>query len=306
MSRSQQIDETVTPYYHCMSRCVRGAYLCGEDRLKGYNFEHRRQWIEERLRYLADVFALDVCAYAVMTNHYHVVLRIDRESAERWSEEEVVLRWSKLYAVAPWVGEPTADRGQRGALIGRWRERLLSISWFMRSVNEPLARWANREEGCRGRFWEGRFRSQALLDEAAVLKCMVYVDLNPIRAQMAPTPERSAHTSIKARIEGDARALAVMSESSARSAGALPISTAEYVLLVDWSGRRWRADKRGRIDPKLAPVLERLNARQTDWLAELKGLMRRYCRAIGSVASLLAYREHLGQQRLRGLRMGAS
>ncbi len=87
-----------TPYYHCVSRCVRRAFLCGEDPVSGKSFEHRREWVETRLLQLAEVFAIDICAYAVMSNHTHVVLHVDTESVQRWSLQEVVERWHRLFS----------------------------------------------------------------------------------------------------------------------------------------------------------------------------------------------------------------
>ncbi|MEW8279996.1 MAG: transposase [Candidatus Thiodiazotropha sp.] len=79
-----------TPYYHCVSRCVRRAFLCGVDSQTGNNYEHRRQWIVDRLKQLAGLFAIDICAYAIMSNHYHVILHVDTERAAEWSEQEVI------------------------------------------------------------------------------------------------------------------------------------------------------------------------------------------------------------------------
>lgn len=300
LPRRVQINAEQTPYYHCVSRCVRRAYLCGRDRFSGKSFEHRRGWIERRLRELAGLFAIDLCAYAVMSNHFHVVLHINTGELNALSDDDVIERWSALHRPPEHFDRLTET--DRTALIARWRERLGSISWFMKSVNEPLARKANKEDGCKGRFWEGRFRSQAILDEASLLKCLVYVDLNPVRAGVARTPEASEHTSVKARIERTDSALAPMQDES-DSGLRLPIRRLDYLKLVDATGRQLRHGKRGRIDDSLAPIMERLTSNPNSWLDELRQLSRRYCRAIGSAASLTAYRDHLGQQRLNGLRV---
>jgi REP element-mobilizing transposase RayT len=183
---------------------VRRAFLCGDNSQSGKSFEHRRQWIEERLPEVAGVFAIDVAAYAVMSNHYHVVLHIDSETAESWTDDEVAERWHRLFHGSllsqRYVrSENLTDAEQKAVArqITEWRERLLSISWFMRCVNEPVAREANLEDNVSGHFWEGRFKSQALLDEKALAACLAYVDLNPIRAGMARTPESSDYTSIQ-------------------------------------------------------------------------------------------------------------
>jgi REP element-mobilizing transposase RayT len=206
-ARSTQVSLQDTEYYHCISRCVRRAFLCGEDKYSGKNFEHRRVWLVERIRLLSQVFAIDVCAYAIMSNHYHLVLHVNTASAESWSDEEVAQRWIALYKapllVSRWLAgelKSKAEINKTLELIDEWRERLQDISWFMRNLNEFVAREANKEEGCKGRFWEGRFKSQALLDEKALLSCMAYVDLNPVRADMAQSLEESEFTSIYERI----------------------------------------------------------------------------------------------------------
>lgn len=292
ISRKLQVSLDQTAYYHCVSRCVRRAFLCGRDRYSGRNFSHRRRWLERRLAELASIFAIDLLAYAIMENHYHVVLRVAARRAEQWSDQEVLERWSRVFAVDQFANN--------NSLIPVWRERLRSISWFMRCINEPLARRANREDRCTGRFWEGRFKSQALLDTSAVLKCMVYVDLNPIRAMLAATPERSTFTSIRARIKRQDTHLFRLGQSSARSEPALPITHTDYLRLVDWSGRRMRTGKRGRIREWLPPILERLGLDEAQWESEIRYFSTWYYRAVGCWSSLERYRMHLGQHWLRG------
>lgn len=212
-ARSSLISLSDTPWYHVVNRCVRRAFLCGDDKLTGQNYEHRRGWIVDRIKQLASVFAIDVAAYAVMSNHYHLVLRVDAERAQGWSRDEVLRRWTQLFA-GPLLVQQVQSARERGedagfdaatlTRIDEWAEtyraRLMDISWFMRVLNETIARQANAEDKMTGRFWEGRFKSQALLDEQAILTAMTYVDLNPIRAAMAETPEESEHTSVAERI----------------------------------------------------------------------------------------------------------
>ena len=206
--RKSQIAVEATPYYHCVSRCVRRAYLCGEDRYTGKCYDHRRAFIEEELLRLGQVFYLEVVAYAVMSNHYHVVLFIDQEAQKTANPREIVTRWHQLHKGNPvsvkyLEGEHLEPHEveQLNLSVDRWREQLASISWYMRVLNEKVARRANIEDDVTGRFWEGRFKCQALLDEQALLSCMAYVDLNPVRADRAATPEQSDHTSIKRRVE---------------------------------------------------------------------------------------------------------
>ena len=171
----------------------------------------------------------------------------------------------------------------------------------MRCLNEPLARLANREDRCRGRFWEGRFKSQALLDETALLKCMAYVDLNSIRASIARTPETSDYTSIKARIEGSDSHLMPCSRGASGVSNVVPIDRIDYLVLVDWTGRMLRSDKRGSIAAGMPPILERLGLEPRDWAREIRHYGRWYYRAVGSLAALESFCHSLGQQWLKGI-----
>jgi REP element-mobilizing transposase RayT len=184
--------------YHCVQRCVRRAFLCGVDRYTGQDFEHRKAWAESRIRLVGECFAVAIEAYAVMSNHLHLVLRIDPGVAAAWGDDEIAARWVKLFPPRE-EGYATVEHKRQRLLsdpehIDILRRRLGSLSWLMRCLVEPIARRANREDGCKGRFWEGRYKCQALCDERALLAAMAYVDLNPIRAGIAETLENSAHT----------------------------------------------------------------------------------------------------------------
>ncbi len=206
-ARYQQVSLQDTPYYHCISRCVRRAYLCGDDPVTGKNFDHRKQWLVGRIKSLAAQFSIDICAYAIMSNHYHLVLFVNEQQAKEWDDAEVIRRWTELFPRnAALVNTLEKNKSSKAAnkhlqrQIALWRDRLTDISWFMRCVNESIARHANREDECNGRFWEGRFKSQALLDEKALVTCMAYVDLNPVRAGMSDSLENSDFTSIQERL----------------------------------------------------------------------------------------------------------
>ena len=298
--------------FHCVSRCVRRAFLCGEDALSGRSFEHRKQWIEDRLLELADIFAVGLYAYAVMSNHLHVVLRIEPEISARWSDEDVAQRWCRLYPARIHGDiDPDATARKQATLLvdpqrlGVLRERLADLSWLMRAVSEPIARQANREDGCTGRFWEGRFKCQALLDEGAILSCMAYVDLNPIRAGLCKAPESSSHTAIKRRIEHlDQRSIdeALTPIAGVGGTQILPLATRDYLALVDWTGRMVREDKRGAIPSELPDILRRLGLDEAAWQHQTMGTERLYYRAIGRIDSLMAKAEAMGQRWLKGLR----
>jgi REP element-mobilizing transposase RayT len=91
-ARCNQISLEATSTYHCISRCVRRQFLCGLDPRTGRDFSHRRDWIRQRVFELQSVFAIDILAYAVMSNHLHLVLRVDQQRALDWEAREVARR----------------------------------------------------------------------------------------------------------------------------------------------------------------------------------------------------------------------
>jgi len=312
--RSELVSLSDTPNYHCVSRCVRKAFLCGVDRETGINYEHRREQIEKRLLELADIFAIEVCAYAIMHNHHHEVLHVDTERAQSWTWQEVIERWHRLYR-----GKPLSQRFHKGEVLGKaevaqvqkfaelWRERLMNISWFMRALNEPIARDANKEDECTGKFFEARFKSQALLDEQALLACMAYVDLNPIRAGIAKTPETSDFTSIKQRI--NAAGKGTIPKRLARFEGneikrekphPIPFGLKDYIELVEWTGRVIHPNKRGHIAKELPPIFKRLKISPEEWTDLALNFENHFTHWIGGSEQLKSLCESKGMRHVHG------
>ncbi|NRD73079.1 transposase [Shewanella sp. VB17] len=299
-----------TPYYHCCSRVVRRAYLCGDDKYTGKNYDHRRGWVEAQVLKLSDVFAIDVAAYAVMSNHLHIVLYIDLDKANVWSDREVVEQWHQCFN-----GTALTQKFARGEvidehqvsqlkhLIATYRSRLSDISWFMRCLNEPIARQANFEDNCTGHFWEGRFKSQALLDEAAVLACMAYVELNPIRAKMANTPENSDYTSLQLRVNAaingkqPARLLPFIGDERLNQPKGINFALKDYLELIDETGRIIRDDKRGAISANADKILTRLNIPAENWLKITTEFGHLFHGPVGTLQELSRYCEHLNKRR---------
>ena len=312
--RSQQISLLNTPYYHICSRTVRKAFLCGVDNQSGVSFEHRRTWIEKRIFQLTQVFAIDICAHAIMHNHLHLVLHVDVEKVKGWSTADVLERWHQLFKgtllTQKYQKEQPLDKFQLEMVESTadiYKSRLMDISWFMRSLNEPIARQANKEDKCTGHFWEGRFKSQALLDEGALLSCMAYVDLNPVRADIAPTPEQSNFTSIQLRIKSAIKGeqpkglLAFVGNEHKAKVTGINFSLKDYLTLVDETGRLIRDDKRGAISQKTENILARLHINDENWLRLTTNFECVFTGAVGTAEHLCEFTKYVGLQRVHGI-----
>jgi putative transposase len=293
-------------WYHCTSRCVRRGFHMGQDRATGRDFSHRKQWLEARLRQLSQVFAVDHAAYAVMDNHVHVVLRADPPRALTWSAEEVARRWLGVFP-SSWIdadlrvpsNEAVMKLAADPVAIEKYRKRLGDLSWLMGRFKEWVARRANLEEQCKGRFWEQRYQCQRIADAGGLLACMIYVDLNPVRAHMVDRPEDSVHTSVRQRIELREKPPAL---SLAEGLGWLTpieqiftgeshdmprLTLDDYLELLDAIGRRvGRARGRGTIPDRLLPILERLQLDEPRLADSILNFGRSYYYLIGSPDTL--------------------
>ena len=279
------------------SRCIRRAWLCGVDKETGYDFDHRRAWLEERILVLAEIFSIDLYGYAVMSNHYHIVLCVDTSRTSKWSDEDILAKWEVL--CPNYSKQKKKFREIHKAMLLKdaerievLRQRLSSLPWFMRFINEPLARLANNEDDCKGRFWEGRFKSQQLLDENAVLAAMVYVDLNPIRAGIATDVTEAKYTSLQKRLASpdDHQPIAAINRPHA----SLPFnySCSDYVDLAEWTVT---AQQYKRPTHSVKIPLRGSQQNTELWLHHYLPKPGYWQRANGSFESLRDYAKDIGQ-----------
>jgi len=315
-ARKQLVSPEATPYYHCVSRCVRRSFLCGEDPVTQKSYEHRRDWIEHKIYALSLVYCIDICAYAVMSNHYHLVLHIDKDKALELSERSVIERWQQHHKlpllIQNWLaGKLTSEAEILAALkiVRDWRNRLWNLSWFMKELNFDIACRANQEDSCKGHFWESRFKSQALLDEQALVAAMAYVDLNPLRSGIAKTPESSEYTSIKARIKalsnGQETAPCLypfIGNPTNKMLKGIPFRLIDYIELVDWTARQYRQNKVV-LDSSLPPILQRLNINQIKWLKACTKLEQYKNTAVGCGCQVESAKRSLNKRKMHVFRL---
>lgn len=280
--------------------------------MNNISYEHRKSWVEKRLLFLSKVFAIDICAYAVMSNHVHVILCVNKNAALSWSTHTVLKQWHKMHK-----GTLLTQKYMKGELLSEvelrtvknsaevYRKRLFDISWFMRNLNEFIARKANEEDNCTGRFWEGRFRSQALLTEKALLSCMAYVDLNPIRAGTATSLKESFHTSIHRRIN-----LSISHNKSQR--GFMPFKTQRisknsrclnftldnYYELLNNSIELLKNNEESAKPLKNKRRVKLIDMNQPQWTQTIKHFEKAFSFAAGDTASMQQFKKHTNRKRM--------
>lgn len=320
LARAEVFDPNEVAVLHVMARVTRRCFLLGFDSVSGKNFDHRKIWIEDQLRLLAANFGIDLLAFAIMSNHFHLILRSRPDVVATWDDSEVARRWLTLCPIRrkedgsaeePNEFELNSIRNDPDKLK-EIRTRLSHVSWWMRLLCQNIGTRANREDEEVGKFFQGRYKAVRILDEATLLACAAYVDLNPIRAAIAETLEESDYTSVQRRIQAMTSNETMNASTVDRSnttdsfmapltideqndpigpcastagtrcskKGFLTICLPDYLELLDATARIVRADKSGSTPPDIAPIFERLNLDVGYW----KLLAKDFGRLFSSVA----------------------
>lgn len=335
-ARKEIVDYNAAGVYHCVSRCVRRAHLSGWDKVTGKSFEHRKVWFIERLQLLVDSFSIGVLAFAAMGNHAHVVLRTKPKQVSDWSDDEVVFRWKRIFSGSrKFNGEEVLpDSLEVKALakdsrkVALWRQRLGDISWFMRCLNEYIARRANHEDKCTGRFWEGRFKCQRILGTGPVFGSMAYTDLNEIRAGMCSSLETSKFTSaylrlmavrakkkvafLESKAELNCRQRRALKKEQYRltaadwledlegEGGSPGLDVENYLRLVEEMGMVVRKGKRGVLSERSTTLLQRLDLEVEAWKSDIGEFGTSFHRVVGTPKQISELAKRSGQLRFLG------
>ena len=338
-ARQEIVRPGIAGIYHCWQRCVRRAYLLGKDPLTGKDHTHRREWFISRLQLLVSCFAIDVCFEAILSNHFHLILRTNPRLVKRMGDWEVARRWLRVYPGKRvldenWI-EPTDKQIEalvaNKANLVKIRKKLSSVSSFMAALSEYIARRANAEDECDGRFFSGRFACREIVHDGGLLVGGLYVDLNLLRAGEAQTPEASIYTSAWFRIQtrqntsqeqpnlqsndGWLAPLTLQADHlgdvpctsgiRASDKGLLSMTLDEYLQLLDWSGRQLRTDKRGAIPPHLAPILQRLGIEGDELINTLLDFPRLFRRLVGPAKQMIERAQEVGRRWMHGVRPAA-
>ncbi|GAA5506909.1 hypothetical protein [Novipirellula caenicola] len=344
LARSEVFDPDEIAIAHTCSRTVRRCFLMGDDPFTGKNFDHRKMWIEQHLMHFAQNFSVDLLGYSLLSNHMHLILRTRPDVVATWSDNEVARRWMMICPHRrdddglPLPPTEPEIRSIAGCPVkcAEIRKRLSSVSWWMRLLCQRVALRANREDEESGHFFQGRFHATRIVDEASLLACAAYVDLNPIRAAMAETLEQSDHTSVQRRIQSitanrsncipaakrrdsfltpvtiDERSGEIgpcVSKSGKRCSdkGFLPMSLKDYLEMLDWTARQIAPGKSGRTPADTPPVLKRLGLDGTTWCELVSDFGRLFCTVAGRpecvdpLRSLRTHRRYHLRRRAREL-----
>jgi hypothetical protein len=334
LARAEVFDPSEVAVLHICARVVRRCFLFGVDPVTGINHDHRKVWIEDQLKLLASHFGIDLLSFAILSNHFHLILRSRPEVVDSWDDTEVARRWLMLCPKRkkkdrspeePNEFELNSIRNDPDKLA-TIRTRLSNVSWWMRLLCQNIGTRANQEDNQIGKFFQGRFRAVRILDEETLLACAAYVDLNPIRAAMAETLETSEFTSVQRRLQALQQADSSLPNSSTRvdsflspltidekkdptgacanktrercsDKGFVSVSIMDYLELLDVSARIVRPDKSGHTPSDVAPIFERLKMDPAYWRLQIQDFGRLFANVAGKPTDVYALRSLISKRR---------
>ena len=334
LARAEVFDPSEVAALHICARVVRRCFLFGVDPFTGKNHDHRKIWIEDQLKLLAANFGIDLLSFAILSNHFHLILRSRPDVVVTWDDLEVARRWLMLCPIRK-KKDRSAEEPNEFELnsirndpdkLATIRKRLSDVAWWMRLLCQNIGTRANQEDLEVGKFFQGRYRSVRILDEETLLACSAYVDLNPIRAAMAETLETSEFTSVQRRIQSlqqetvskpsngtpvdlllspltiDEKNDAIgtcANQTGQRCSdkGFLSMSTMDYLELLDASSRMVRPDKTGYTSSDVAPIFERLKLDPDYWRLQIQDFGRLFSNVAGKPKDVYEMRSLISKRR---------
>ncbi len=334
LARAEVFDPSEVAALHICARVVRRCYLLGIDPVTGKNHDHRKIWIEDQLKLLSANFGIDLFAFSILSNHFHLILRSRPDVVQTWDDSEVARRWLMLCPIRkkpdkspeePNEFELNSIRNDSDKLA-TIRTRLSDVAWWMRLLCQNIGTRANQEDNQVGKFFQGRYRAVRILDEESLLACAAYVDLNPIRAALAETLESSEYTSVQRRIQGlesadsstpshgttvnsflspltideqndSIGACANQTRQRCSDKGFLSMSIEDYLELLDASARMVRPDKTGYTPRDVAPIFERLKLDREYWKLQIKEFGRLFANVAGKPKDVYEMRSLMSKRR---------
>ncbi len=333
LARAEVFDPSEVAVLHICARVVRRCFLFGVDPVTGINHDHRKVWIEDQLKLLAANFGIDILSFAILSNHFHLILRSRPDVVETWDDSEVARRWLMLCPnrkkkdrspEEPNEFELNSIRNDPEKLA-TIRKRLSDVSWWMRLLCQNIGTRANQEDKQVGKFFQGRYRAVRILDEETLLACAAYVDLNPIRAAMAETLEASEFTSAQRRLQALQAATSIptivttvdsflspltideknhaigpcanQTRERCSDKGFLSMSTMDYLELLDASARMVRPDKAGYTPSDVAPIFERLKLDSDYWRLQINDFGRLFSNVAGKPHDVYEMRSLISKRR---------
>ena len=335
LARAEIFNPNEIAILHICARVVRRCFLLGFDSVSGKNFDHRKIWIEDQLKLLASHCGIDLLGFAILSNHFHLILRSRPDVVATWDDTEVARRWLMLCPKrkksdrSPEVPNEFELNSIRNdpLKLATIRTRLSDVAWWMRLLCQNIGTRANKDDKEVGKFFQGRYRSVRILDEATLLACVAYVDLNPIRAAMVETLEQSDFTSAQRRIQSlvaDASEpsltpsqtpdsfLAPLSIDEKKDAlgpcastttkrcsdkGFLAIPKRDYLELLDATARIVRLDKSGATPSDLPPIFERLKLDVGNWKLLVSDFGRLFSSVAGAPKDVYEMRSLISKRR---------